>query len=634
MTELTGRTLQNRYRVDSFIGRGGMADVYKVWDQNRAVYLAMKVLHADLAEDRAFLRRFKREADTLAKLQHPHIVRSYGLETDGRIAFILMDYIEGVSLRTRIFDLNRPFTSEEALEIMQPVCAALHYAHQSGIVHCDIKPANIMIHKNGTVLVSDFGISRITEAATATMVGAGTPAYMSPEQARGADLTPLSDIYSLGIVLYEMLSGGERPFTGERAKTTGGTSEKVRWEQINAAPPALRKLNPQVSPALEAVVMCYLQKEPANRPANAVDALNMLVQAVSAKQLIPVESQGLLVRVPVNAVQSPSRLPPLAVMAILFLMLGFGLALGFSAVDLGTRGVGPLAGLATPTYTATRTPRPTITPSSTVTSTPTATFTSTPGIGSTWVSEVDGMVQVFVPEGKFTMGSSIEQVVRDCTRFRHQSCLSSWFQNQSPSHIIEVDAYWIDQTEVTNTMYAVCVQAGICKPPRLYSSSTHENYYGVDEFKDYPVIYVSWYDAKTYCEWAGRHLPTEAQWEKAARGTSAYIYPWGNNSPSCVLSNFSPFNGASCTGDTAQVGKYPNGASSYGTLDMAGNVWEWLADWYDASYYQSSSSVNPLAVCRRNKYITDGNSQTEQLLAEILAKDAQKRVSGHGKAHS
>ncbi|MGC1375788.1 MAG: protein kinase [Anaerolineales bacterium] len=279
MSDLVGRTLQNRYRVDSFIGRGGMADVYKVWDQNRSVYLAMKVLHSDLAEDRTFLRRFKREADTLAKLQHPHIVRSYGLETDGEIAFILMDYVEGVTLRKKIFDLDRPFTMREVLEIMQPVCAALKYAHQSGIVHCDIKPANIMLHKNGIALVSDFGISRMTEAATATMVGAGTPAYMSPEQARGEDLTPQSDIYSLGIVLYEMLTGGERPFNGEHSRVTGGTSEKVRWEQINAQPPALRRINPNISGAVEAIVLKCLNKDPAQRYSNTMDILNALIQA-------------------------------------------------------------------------------------------------------------------------------------------------------------------------------------------------------------------------------------------------------------------------------------------------------------------------------------------------------------------
>jgi len=291
LTELLGQIFQNRYRLDSFLGRGGMADVYKVWDQKKAVYLAMKILHSDLSEDRLFLRRFKREAETLSRLQHPHIVRYYGFETEGRIAFILMDYIEGISLRTRIFDLERPFSNPEMLEIIQPVCSALHYAHQSGVVHCDIKPANIMLQKNGGVLVSDFGISRLTEAATATLVGAGTPAYMSPEQARGEELTPLTDIYSLGIVLYEMLSGGERPFTGEHARTKGSTSEKVRWEQVHSVPPPLRQVNPKVTESLEIAVMKFLEKEPANRPASPLDAYNLLCQSFETPPIILAEKE-------------------------------------------------------------------------------------------------------------------------------------------------------------------------------------------------------------------------------------------------------------------------------------------------------------------------------------------------------
>jgi len=587
MTELTGRTLQNRYRVDSFIGRGGMADVYKVWDQNRAVYLAMKVLHADLAEDRAFLRRFKREADTLAKLQHPHIVRSYGLETDGRIAFILMDYIEGVSLRTRIFDLDRPFTSEEALEIMQPVCAALHYAHQSGVVHCDIKPANIMLHKNGTVLVSDFGISRITEAATATMVGAGTPAYMSPEQARGADLTPLSDIYSLGIVLYEMLSGGERPFIGEHAKVTGGTSEKVRWEQINAAPPALRKLNPQISSALEAVVLKCLQKDPAQRYPSALDALNALIQAAGssaapqpkASPVAPVESlpelherqpgvmpQRKLTAFPPRSRPSKRSLTPFVVGAVLLVLVLFFVAI--------SRPLGVMFSPATLTPTL----RPTVTP------------TPTPAAGDVMVSEKDGMRLHYVPFGEFVMGNTIDAAVAECEKFDSGCSLDLYESNGiAPPHKVTLKAFWIDETEVTNKMYALCVEDGKCQPPGDESSSTRTSYYGDRHYTDYPVIHVSWNDAKAYCEWAGRALPSEAQWEKAARGPNGNTYPWGNAAPDKDLLNYSRSN----VGDTTQVGLYPEGASPYGALDMAGNVAEWVADWWNKEYYQNSPAIDP-----------------------------------------
>ncbi len=277
MPDLIGKNISNRYRVDSLLGRGGMGDVYKVWDSQRGVFLAMKVLHADLAEDKVFLRRFAREAETLSALQHPHIVRFYGLEQEGRLTFMLMDYVEGTTLRGQIFDSSKPFTVEQVLQIVKPVCSALHYAHQMGRVHCDIKPANIMVKSNGDVLVADFGIARMMEnSTTTTMVGAGTPAYMAPEQVLGKNPVPQTDIYALGIVLYEMLTGGERPFTGEQAQTDGSTSEKVRWEQITLQPPSLRKYNPDISPQLEAVVSNCLQKKPEDRYADAFSLLNAL----------------------------------------------------------------------------------------------------------------------------------------------------------------------------------------------------------------------------------------------------------------------------------------------------------------------------------------------------------------------
>ena len=291
MPDLIGQILSNRYRIDASIGRGGMAEVYKVWDQRRAAYLAMKILNEDLAEDNVFLRRFKREAQTLARLQHPNIVRFYGLEEDGDLAFLLMDYIEGSTLRKEIHRLKgQPFPVQRILEIMRPVCSALHYAHQSGFVHCDVKPANIMIQTNGTVLVSDFGIARMSEAATATLVGAGTPAYMAPEQARGEDPTPQTDIYALGVVLFEMLTGGERPFTGENARTTGGTSEKIRWEQMKLEPPSPRKYNPAISPQLEEIVLRCLNKNPAARYSNTLELLTALDAAVGASQIKAVQS--------------------------------------------------------------------------------------------------------------------------------------------------------------------------------------------------------------------------------------------------------------------------------------------------------------------------------------------------------
>lgn len=266
MADLTGKILKNRYKVIESLGRGGMAEVYKVWDEKRASFLAMKVLRQDIAHDPIFLRRFQREAQSLSKLDHPNIVRYYGLERDDLTAFLLMEYVDGVSLQAEILRANgKPLALQRIRDIMQAVCAALHYAHGEGLVHCDIKPGNILIDKSSRILLTDFGIARTLDSAISTMVGIGTPAYMAPELIRGKDPTPRSDIYSLGIVLYEMLTGGERPFTGERATITGSTAEKVRWEQVNLVPQSAKRHNPELDEYLDAVITCCLQKDPTKR---------------------------------------------------------------------------------------------------------------------------------------------------------------------------------------------------------------------------------------------------------------------------------------------------------------------------------------------------------------------------------
>ena len=157
------------------------------------------------------------------------------------------------------------------------------------------------------------------------------------------------------------------------------------------------------------------------------------------------------------------------------------------------------------------------------------------------------------------------------------------------NHTVSLDSFWIDKTEVTNAMYAECVQAGKCNPPRSNRSNTRERYYGNPAFDDYPVIYVPWLDANAYCAWVGGRLPTEAEWEKAARGIDGRSFPWGDPDPASVgdVANYH-------AQDTTQVGIYPSGASPYGALDMAGNVSEWVADWFSPEYYGNPPTINPV----------------------------------------
>lgn len=181
----------------------------------------------------------------------------------------------------------------------------------------------------------------------------------------------------------------------------------------------------------------------------------------------------------------------------------------------------------------------------------------------------DRAPMVLVPAGEFTMGSE------------------TGGENEQPPHQVYLDAYWIDVYEVTNALYRKCVVAGNCRPPAHAASATRSFYFGNPQFDNYPVTYVGWDEAKAYCEWAGKRLPTEAEWEKAARGIDARIYPWGNEWDGTKA------NVEWRVGDTTPVGSYPAGASPYGAQDMAGNVWEWVSDWYDSTYYRRSPPRNP-----------------------------------------
>lgn len=229
---------------------------------------------------------------------------------------------------------------------------------------------------------------------------------------------------------------------------------------------------------------------------------------------------------------------------------------------------------------------PTQTPAPTVTTFPTATLIPTATLDPSRFIDPHGIEMVLIPEGEFTMG------------------LDDGLGDERPAHTVYLDSYYIDLTETTNAQYRACVEAGACALPQRLDCCTEfpdayifwPDYYENEVFADYPVVFLRWLDADAYCQWRGGRLPTEAEWEKAARGTDGRIYPWGNEEPAPGLLSFYWPPGTFSEPPvytTVPVGSFPSGASPYGVLDMAGSVYEWVSDWYANDYYSWSPYENP-----------------------------------------
>ncbi|MEY3019998.1 MAG: hypothetical protein RLZZ272_982, partial [Actinomycetota bacterium] len=266
-----GRVLAGRYELRRMIGRGGMAEVHAAHDRVLGREVAVKILLERYLDDATFTRRFDDEARHVARLNHPNLVVVFDTGSDDGQPFIVMELVRGRSLQQVISAGG--LTEDRALEIVADVCSALAYAHAQGLVHRDVKPGNILIADDGTVKVTDFGIARTVDKETVTRTASvlGTAAYLSPEQAQGLEVDARSDLYSLGVVLYEALTG-VTPFTGDSPVT-------VAYQHVQQSPRPPRTLEPSVSPAAEAIAMRALAKNPANRYQDAEAMRHDLQQA-------------------------------------------------------------------------------------------------------------------------------------------------------------------------------------------------------------------------------------------------------------------------------------------------------------------------------------------------------------------
>jgi serine/threonine protein kinase len=290
MTAIIDHILLDQFRVDVFIASGGMGTVYKVWDLKRNVFLAMKVLHGDLAEDPTAFKYFQREADALRNLAHPNIIPFYGLYKTDEFAFMLEQFVDGSSLREILRKQSGGMPISDAMIYLKALCSALGYSHSNGVVHCDIKPSNVMVNRVGQIYLTDFGIARYAQSTTTTIAGAGTPAYMAPEQIRIEQVMPATDVYALGILLFEMLTG-QRPFRGDEPETMragGSTGDRIRYAHLYLQPPNPSTLNSAIPAALSAVILKALSKFPQKRYSDAQSFYRAACKAVGlAPEKIP-----------------------------------------------------------------------------------------------------------------------------------------------------------------------------------------------------------------------------------------------------------------------------------------------------------------------------------------------------------
>lgn len=650
-TKLIGQQV-DRYRVSQHLARGGMADVYIAEDVDLHRRVALKVMLDVLATDDSFVQRFRREARTVAQLEHPNIVQIYstGLTPLGQ-PYLAMQFIDGSSLSEKLKQFaadGKLVPTEQALMIVRQIANALGVAHRAGVVHRDLKPGNILIRTDGTPVLVDLGIAAVKGGPKLTQTGnlIGTPNYMSPEQVRGQELDGRSDLYSLGVILYELLSG-KRPFDAPE-------SIAILHKHVYEAPEPLQNLRRDLSLATLEVVNTSLAKDPNDRYQNAAQMVAAIDRAMTAesggapvrqttvwlpnpndsdfisRDRVAFQPTGFPTPTPAGRgaarKMSPALVGGLLVVVVLiaaglFFLFGGGeesdgqgetaVAVNGSGATLivptrneeptlATSTLGPTLTSLPPQPTATNTIFPTLTPLPPVTespapatNTPPPSATPTVAFPATYTGR-DGKLMRLVPAGEFIMGSTQTQVETAVTLCRaspdRDSCVFGEFASEMPQREVFVSPFYMDETEVTNNEYRACVSANFCNPPDAGSGTySRSSYYDrPSAFGNYPVVFVSWGDARDYCSWAGKRLPTEAEWEKAARGADGRTYPWGNTFDTSRANTEDRGSEA-----ITAVGQYPSGASPYGLLDMAGNVWEYVNDWFDPDYYASAPDADP-----------------------------------------
>lgn len=591
-----GRIIEKRYEIRDRIGKGGMGSVYRAHHINLNRDFAIKLINRELCADPTAMERFRREAKALGAIQHPNAVNvsDFGVTDQGE-AFLVMEMLRGQVLRYTIVR-ESPLQLTRIAPIFKQICSAISAAHKVGVIHRDLKPENIMLIENDdgdeVAKVLDFGIAKLQSSdstlnqLTASNVVFGTPRYMSPEACQGLEQTRSSDIYALGIILHELLTG-RAPFEGK----TGRSPTEIAIQHLQETPAAPSEYRADIPPEVDAVVLKALSKKPGDRFATAVEFAEEFEDAVfSSMATLAPETN----RLPMDTITA-SGLPAIETQPV-----EETLPLANEPPTLPHTPSMPSVG--PPTMPQVRPPviepptipppRPPIVEKPTephaVPSTPSRSWVlmvaglafvalcaiavaivgvyllnrpgndkiaeTTPWTGIAAAEPVPGMV--FIPGGAFMMGET-PRPGPELDREKYDG----------PPHTVRVAAFYIDVTEVSNADYSRFLSETRREPPPDWPSSPPSA-----TWKALPVSNVSWEDASAYAAWAGKRLPTEDEWEYAARGADGRRYPWGDDwDGRCARAS------GLVTSNPDPVGSHPSCASPFGALDLAGNVWEWTA---------------------------------------------------------
>jgi formylglycine-generating enzyme required for sulfatase activity/tRNA A-37 threonylcarbamoyl transferase component Bud32 len=654
---LVGTTIAEKYLVQAVVDGGGTAVVYRAFHQLWKRPVALKVFrtppHIDDAARTALFERFVVEGRLLAELSERCSAvlqaRDIGTVTtasDGRVPYMVLEWLEGSTLERVLEDEAArgatPRTLPEAMRLLDPIAQALDLAHRRGIVHRDVKPSNLFVVGDPataevTVKLLDFGIAKVVEDARSAgafrktdVFTAFTPAYGAPEQfSRAIGTTgPWTDVFALALVLLELASG-RAPLPGDTLEELGAAS--TRGDER----PSLARTGITRSLEVEVVFARAVTVDPGERYASVEAFWTDLRRAVDAEalggtaQTLPESSSAsAVVRAKPERVSSPREVADtVAAAAPTSLSRRVPRALWITAPLLLASAAGLWLAVSRPAIFAGRASRSSPAASSALlaaappSSAPVAPVAAAPPVACP-------ETMVLVPAGSFFMGSDERDVE----------------EHERPAHKVRLDAYCIDRTEVTAAAYAACVETGACAGAWSendwagIAKSDHATFDPLCNARSpssrgsHPANCVSFGQARDFCAATGARLPSEAEWELAARGTDGRRYPWGDAEPTSARLNAC---GAECVawgrkrgvdlagmyGDddgwpaTAPVGSFPAGASPYGALDMTGNVWEWVEDRYGP--YASAESHAPVGPATGEERVLRGGAWNGSMSAWV-----------------